>query len=65
MKSKFSKHQFLQVFLSLASLLWSSAYSLAHTQNHGILEYYPFFARNPMIPNAFLLFPTYRTFRNN
>jgi len=45
--------------------LWSSAYLLSHSQNHSILEYYRFFARNPMILNAFLLFPTHRTFRNN
>jgi hypothetical protein len=65
MKPKFSKRQFCQFFFLSHALLWSSAYLLSHTQNHSILEYYRFFARNPMILNAFLLFPTYRTFRNN
>ena len=53
------------VFLTLASLFDPLAYLLSLSPNHGILEYYPFFAPNPMIPNAFLLFSTYRTFRNN
>ena len=65
MKSKFSKPPFCQFFSRLRLSLTPLAYLLSHSPNHGILEYYPFFASNPMISNAFLLFPTYRTFRNN